>query len=276
MFRFLRRGNRPPIVEDHASLPSLVQDLEVLFTTLYGPPGPPPPYDWASAATRRHGDVPARPTGSPSRSWRLTGGILAAAAAVLLAAAGYAAVSSTGLIDRLWANFGDTPSEEGSHRVGLSQTIDGITVTVDHVVFDGRPTREQRGPGSVVESVPVFVQFTVSGLPGGDRRPYSLRESLSSHGVELRPVGGVGLRGHSDILGRELPPGTEQALVAYDTTGVALESGSLSLRLEVTVMRQGDQNSQDRGRETPGLATPGADPIGLPAHFSFEFSVSAN
>lgn len=128
----------------------------------------------------------------------------------------------------------------------------------------------------MAEYVPVFVQFTVTGLPGGDARAYSVGQSLSSHGVELRPVGGVGLRGHSDILRRELPPGTEQALVAYDTTGVALESGRLSLRLEVTVIRLSDQDSQDGGRETPGLATPGADPIGPPIHFSFEFSIPAN
>lgn len=270
MLRFLRKGNRTPIVGDDAPPVSLMQDLEVLYTMLYNPPGPPPAYDWASAGTRSH-DVRVKTTDSPFRSSRLAGTIVAGAAIVILTAAGYAAVSSTNLADRLWANFGNTPSQEGSHRVGLSQTIDGITITVEHAVFDGRPAKDLRG-----EYVPVFVQFTASGLPGGDRRAYSLRESLSSDGVELKRVGGVGLRGHSDILDRELPPGTEQTLLAYDTTGVASKSGSLSLRLEITVIPRADQGSQAGGPETPGVPTRYEAPSGPPTHFSFEFSVPAN
>ncbi len=277
MFHFLRRGNRPPIAESGVALASLTHDLQALFTTLYNPPpGRPPAYDWAGVSTQRQNNVAVKTTGSPSRPSWLTGSLVAGAAAVVLTAAGYAAVTGTGLSDRMFANFGDTPSREGIHRVGLSQTIDGITVTVDHVVLDETPIKELNVSGSVVEYVPILVQFTVSGLPGGDRRAYSLGASLSSDGVELKSVGGVGLRGHSDILGRGLPPGAEQTLVAYDTTGVGFESGRLALRLEVRVVRRADQNSQDGGHEVPGEVTPGEEAIGPPTLFSFEFSVPAN
>lgn len=263
MLDFLRKWNRPPIAADDVALASLTRDLEAAFTTLY---------NWAAAGLADR-SVPTTTTGPRSRSWRLTGSLAAGAAALILTAAGYAAVTASGLIDRMFANFGDTPAQKDSHPIGVSQTIGGITMTVDHVVFDGTPIEERSADGSVLEYVPVMVQFTVSGL-SGDARAYAVGdESLSSGGLELRRVGGVGLRGHSDILDRELPPGTEQMLYAYDTTGIALGSGSLHLRLEVTVTRLGDQGSEAIGHETPGLVTPAAEPVGPPIRFSFEFSV---
>jgi hypothetical protein len=275
MLHFLRNASRPPIATDDVALASLTRDLEAVFTTLYTPPGRPPAYNWAAAGIANR-VVPTTTTGLRSRSWRLTGSLVAGVAALVLTAAGYAAVSGSGLVDRMFGNFGDTPSHEGSHLIGLSETIGGITVTVDHVVFDGTLTEERSTDGSVVEYVPLMVQFTVSGL-SGDAPAYSVgEESLSSGGLELRRIGGVGLRGHSDVLARELPPGTEQMLYAYDATGMVSESGSLPLRFEVTVTRRGDQGSQAIGHETPGLRTPAVEPIGTPTRFSFEFSVPTN
>ncbi len=275
MLHFLRNASRPPIATDDVALASLTRDLEAVFTTLYNPPGRPPVYNWADTGAANP-VVPTTTPGLRSRSWRLTGSLVAGVAALVLTAAGYAAVSGSGLVDRMFGNFGGTPSHEGSHPIGLSQTNGGITVTVDHVVFDGTPIEERSTDGSVREYVPLMVQFTVSGL-SDDARAYSVGdESLSSGGLELRRVGGVGLRGRSDILDRELPPGTEQMLYAYDTTGLVLESGSLPLRLEVTVTRRRDQGRAAIGQETPGLVTPAAGPLGPPIRFSFEFSVPTN
>lgn len=274
MLNLLRKWNRPPTTTDEVAMASLTHDLEAAFTTIYNPPGPPPAYNWADAGLT-DGGVRSTTPGPRARSWRLTGSIAAAAAALLLTAVGYAAVSSSGLADRMFGNFGDTPRHEGSHSIGLSQTIGGITVTVDHVVFDGTMIEERGADGSVLEYVPLMVQFTVSGLPG-DARAYSVGEALSSGELELRRVGGVGLRGQSDVLDRDLPPGTAQMLYAYDTTGLVLESGGLRLRLEVTVTGRGDQGSEAIEQETPGLVTPAAVPIGPPLRFSFDFSIPTN
>ena len=168
MLNLLRKWNRPPTTTDEVAMASLTHDLEAAFTTIYNPPGPPPAYNWADAGLT-DGGVRSTTPGPRARSWRLTGSIAAAAAALLLTAVGYAAVTGSGLADRMFGNFGDTPRHEGSHSIGLSQTIGGITVTVDHVVFDGTMIEERGADGSLLEYIPLMVQFTVSGLPGGSQ-----------------------------------------------------------------------------------------------------------
>ncbi|MBE0608658.1 MAG: DUF4179 domain-containing protein [Dehalococcoidia bacterium] len=271
MLHLLRRKTHPtPSEGDPPAAAALANDLGLLFLTLANPLGRPPAYEWGQVA-----GVPAA-AAAGRRARRLAGGLIAGLAALVLTAAGYVAVTNVDLADRLFANFGSTAGQSGVYPIGVSQTIDGITVTVDHVVFDGTPIEERSTAGSVLEHVPLMVQFTVSGL-SGDARAHSVGdESLSSGGLELRRIGGVGLRGQSDVLDRELPPGTEQMLYAYDTTGIAFGSGSLHLRLAVTVTRRGDQGSEAVGQETPGLVTPAAEPIEPPIRFSFEFSVPTN
>lgn len=272
MLHLLRRKTHPTHSEGGPPAEAaLANDLGLLFSTLANPLGRPPAYEWGQAA-----GAPAV-AAAGRRVRRLTGGLIAGLTAVVLTAAGYAAVTTTDLADHMFANFGSTAGQPGVYPIGVSQTIDGVTVTVDRAVFDGQPVEELSRPnGPTVTYVPVMVQFTVSGL-SGDARAYSVGdESLSSGRLELRRVGGVGLRGQSDVLDRELPHGTEQMLYAYDTTGIAFGSGSLHLRLEVTVTRRGDQGSEAIGQETPGLVTPDAEPIEPPIRFSFEFSVPTN
>lgn len=248
---------------------ALANDLGLLFSTLANPLGRPPAHEWGQAAA-----TPAVATGARwARPGRLAGGLIAGLATVVLTAAGFAAVTNTDLADRMFSNFGSTAGQPGVYPIGVSQTIDGVTVTVDHAVFDGQPVEEITGPdGHRVTYVPAMVQFTVSGLP--DVARYSMRDSLASDGRQLRRAGGVGLRGHSDVLQRELPSGTEQFLFAYDTSGLPLESGSLPLHLEITVTPRGGQGYEGGESSSPGLVvTPVSGPNGTPIRFVFDFEV---
>jgi len=250
---------------------ALANDLGLLFSTLANPLGRSPAYEWGQAA----GAPAVAAAGRRARPGRLAGGLVAGLAAVVLTAAGYAAVTNTGLADRMFANFGSTGGQSGVYPIGVSQTIDGVTVTVDHAAFDGQPIEELNRPdGPTVTYIPVMVQFTVSGLPTDAR--YSINETVASGGPLLRRAGAVGLGGgtYSELLERELPSGTQQLLVAYDTTGLNLESGSFPLHLEVTVTPRGNQGYQGGDSSSPGLAvTPVNGPNGNPIRFVFDFEV---
>lgn len=251
---------------------ALEDDLGLLFAALDNPLGRPPARDWAAAAGAR----PGTPGNRRARHGRLAGGVLAGIGAVVLAAAGYTAVTTTGLADRMFANFGSAQGQPGVYPLGTSQTLDGVTVTVDHAVFDGKPVEEATGPnGPTVTYVPVMVQFTVSGLPG-DVRDYSVTASAASGGQVLRYAGAVGLGGgsYSEVLQRELPPGTQQQLVAWDTTGLSLDSGSLPLHLEVTVTPHAPQDYQGGASPSAAVAvTPASGPNAEPIRFVFDVAV---
>lgn len=265
MLHFSRRESCPPIEDGDAALASLGHDLEAMFAALYGAPARPPAHNWAAVATASNGVLSARSRSGPMR---LAGSLAAGALALLLCTAGYAAITGASLADHMFGNFGDTPTGEGAHAIGLSQSSSGITVTVDHVVFDAEAAAHATvGAGEKV--VPLMVQVTVSGLPEGSSQSYSTTALLRGDGVELRQIGGVGLRGQSEVLGRSLPPGTEQALFAFDATGLAPAPSELALQLEVMVAPRG--NSGDRA---PGeQVIPSDSPAVPPLRFVFDFTV---
>ncbi len=252
-----------------ATTARLENDLGLLFSTLANPLGRPPARKWGEAAS---GPAVAA-VNRGARPGRLAGGLIAGLAAVVLTAAGYAAVTNSSLADRMFTNFGSTAEQAGVYPIGISETSDGVTVTVDHVVFDRQPVEELSRPnGPMVSYVPVMVQFTVTGLPTDAR--YSIDETVTSGGQALRRAGAVGLGGgtYSEILQRELPPGTQQLLAAYDTTGLYPESGPLLLHLEVTVTPRGDRSNRSDDSSNP-LATPVSGPSGTPIRFVFDFEV---
>ncbi len=261
MLHFFRRESRPPSEDGDAALASLGDDLEAMFAALYTAPARPPVHNWAAVAAASNGVLTAQPQ---SGLTRLTGSLAAGALALLVCTAGYAAITGASLPDLMFGNFGDTPTGEGAHAIGLSQSSGGITVTVDHVVFDTEAAADASvGAGETV--VPLMVQVTVSGEP----RPYSITASLRGGGVELRQVGGVGLRGQSEVLGRSLPPGTEQALFAFDATGLAPASGELALQLEVMVAPRGNPGDRATGEQVIPSDTPAVPPL----RFVFDFTV---
>ncbi len=218
---------------------------------------------------------------------------LALAGLTLLTAAAYAGVSrSTDLADRMWHAFRGSGQQEGEQLVGVSQTINGVRVTVDRVIYDGHAVRDRASANEPVrEIVPVYVEFTVSGLPtdtaprGGTPGPaagsYSVRETITaSDGKPLQRVGGVGLSGASDLMDRTLPPGVLQQLFAYDTSGQDIGGdGFMRLRLEVTVVgltRAGDPATSPTSTDQPGLLRPTphvTDPTPLAGPFILDFAV---
>lgn len=270
MLHLLRKKTHPTHREGGPpAAAALANDLGLLFSTLANPLGRPPAYEWGQAV-----GAPAV-AAAGRRARRLAGGLIAGLAAVVLTAAGYVAVTKADLTDHMFANFGSTAAQPGVYPIGVSQTIDGVTVTVDHAVFDGQPVAELSRPdGPTVTYVPVMVQFTVSGQPPGTR--YSINESVTSFGQLLRRAGAVGLGGgaYSELLQRELPSGTQQLLVAYDTTGLNLESGSLPLHLEVTATPRGDRGYEGGDSSSPGfVVTPVSEPNGNLLRFVFDFEV---
>lgn len=224
--------------------------------------------------------IPGDDTRSVGRKrYQLVAGIASAGVAVVgLSAAGYAAVGGGSFTDRLFTTFNDSGLGEGQ-PLGLRQTFGGITVTVDRVIYDGQsvevegPLRKDEPPGAAPRTtVPVLVQYTVSGLEGGPAR-YIIQGTLFTvDGRALPALTSVGLRGSSEILGREIPAGSAQELAAFDSSNLSSGEDGLALRLVVTVgsvtESPGDPPAND-GRSAEASAAVPSPTVGP---FVFEFT----
>ncbi len=153
-----------------------------------------------------------------------------------LGAVGY--VSSQTLGDKLFSQImGDWDQDyrsELTHEVSLSETIEGITVTVDRARFDYNR---------------IGIEYTVTGLPR------SHPESASEFGLQAELVdardpsvrfpsaGGSGVRADSQIEGLEVPADTVKEVVGFDVTGARTEASGMRLLFIVSV----DEYERDGG-----------------------------
>lgn len=106
-----------------------------------------------------------------------------------------------------------------SQELNLSQTKEGVTVTLEQAYADANR---------------VVVGFTVAGPEGQRYDPY--RVTLTDARGTVFPLGtGLGTSGRSDIFGIELPPSEGAYVLGFDTTSVEDAPAELKLRLVVEV-----------------------------------------
>ena len=193
-----------------------------------------------------------------------------------LGAAGYTVGSTLG--ERLFIlaveRWGQNVKADQITELGQTQTIDGVTVTLERAYILG----DQIG-----------IEYTVSGTPapyldeGGnyhDFSPLQLGTLTDSQGVELTATTGSGVTGRSDVLGVELAPGTGRFVPVFDAPAL---HGSTDLRLHFSVsfaeflskgssFRTPERGQSENPNESQALAyQTGVEPFAGP--FTFEFTV---
>ena len=128
-----------------------------------------------------------------------------------------------------------------AHDINISETIEGITVTVDRAYF---------------VSNRIGIEYTVTGLsqslPGGSRvfEPQAALMEAGDQTVRFRSAGGgSGVRADSQIKGMEVSPDTIKEVVGFDVTGAQVSASGMRLLFVVSVaesVQDGDVLRQER------------------------------
>jgi hypothetical protein len=155
----------------------------------------------------------------------------------------------------------------------LSQTVDGVTVTLERAYADANR---------------VVIGFTVSGPEGQRYDPYRVTLT-SAEGTVFPLTTGMGATGQSDVLGVDLPAGEGAYVMSFDAA-VEGEPPALDLRLAVRVERttlppdatSPFLTSARPPAEPPDSAVVELEPLPTPDEgaivgpFTFDFSVPFN
>ena len=153
-----------------------------------------------------------------------------------LGVAGYIINPTLGerLFSQVMGRWDQDYTAELSKEIGIRETIEGVTVTVDHAYFDSNR---------------IGIEYTVTGLPqfhsGGPREFefYAVLEDANAPDVRFRSAGGSGVRSDSQIEGMEVPPDTVTEVVAFDVTGAQADASGMRLSFVVSadeMVRDGD------------------------------------
>lgn len=141
-------------------------------------------------------------------------------AAIMLLAFGAAAYAVDPAVSKLVQQMLGFKSAEQTRlmrQLNLSQTVNGVTVTLQQAYADANQ---------------IVVGIGIKG-PGGQRYdPYSLKLSDEA-GTVFPQMMGMGVNGSSDLLGIELPPGEGAEVVVFDAASVGGSPATLHLRLSV-------------------------------------------
>ena len=153
-----------------------------------------------------------------------------------LGAVGYAISPTLGekLFSQVMGRWDQDYTAELSKEIGIRESIEGVTVTVDHAYFDSNR---------------IGIEYTVTGLPqfhsGGPREFefYAVLEDANAPDVRFRSAGGSGVRSDSQIKGMEVPSDTVTEVVAFDVTGAQADASGMRLSFVVSadeMVRDGD------------------------------------
>jgi hypothetical protein len=104
-----------------------------------------------------------------------------------------------------------------SQEIVLSQTIDGVTVTLE------------RGYADVNR---IVLGYTIHSADGRRYDAYSMRLS-DANGAVFLPTVGMGVTGQSDVMETSLPPGEGDFVFSFDTTDLQGMPSTLDLHLEI-------------------------------------------
>jgi len=154
---------------------------------------------------------------------------------MLLGAAAYAATTTLGerLFSQVMGRWGQDYKAELTHEINVSQTIEGITVTVERAYFDDNR---------------IGIEYAVSGLPAsaseGPRR-FEPRAALmdgrnppptlDAPHLGFPMAGGTGVRADSQIQGMEVSPDTVKEVVGFDVTEAQADASEMQLLFVVSV-----------------------------------------
>ncbi len=167
---------------------------------------------------------------------RLAWAFAAVALFMMLGAATYAAMSPLGerLFSQVMGRWGQDYQAELTHEVNLSQTIKGITVTLERAYFDDNR---------------IGIEYTVSGLPeraADDPQDFQPEAALvdgmnpppipASRAAGFPMVGGSGVRADSQIQGMEIPPDMVKEVVGFDVTEAQADASGMQLRFVVSIV----------------------------------------
>ena len=106
-----------------------------------------------------------------------------------------------------------------SQEVNLSQTLNGVTVTLERVYADANE---------------IIIGYTIKS-PDGQRYTGGHLTLTDATGTVFPGTVGLGVAGQSDILGIELPPGEGAYVLAFDAAAVKGAPDDLDLRLVMEV-----------------------------------------
>lgn len=145
-----------------------------------------------------------------------------------LGAAGFAINLTLGekLFSQVMGRWDQGSAAELTHEINMSETIEGITVTVDRAYF---------------EKNRIGIEYTVTGLPQSPSAVpreislYAELEDANAPYVRFRSAGGSGVRSDSQIEGMEVPPDTVIEVVAFDVTGAQADASGMRLSFIVSM-----------------------------------------
>ena len=149
-----------------------------------------------------------------------------------LGAVGYAISPTLGerLFSQVMGRWDQDYTAVLSEEIGMSETIEGVTVTVDRAYFE----RNRIG-----------IEYTATGLPQSDSEfprgfhIFSTLKDANAPDVRFRSAGGSGVRVDSQIEGMEVPPNTVKEVFAFDVTGAQADASGMRLSFVVEVMVRG-------------------------------------
>ena len=164
-------------------------------------------------------------------TWRLRWAAVGLALFMTLGAVGYAVGPTLGekLFSQVMGRWGQDYKEELSHEINVSETIEGISVTVERAYFDNNR---------------IGIEYTVNGLPAsaseGTRRFEPQAELMDGRGptsprLGFPSAGGSGVRADSQIEGMEVPPDVVKEVVGFDVTEAQVDASGMQLRFVVSV-----------------------------------------
>ncbi len=167
---------------------------------------------------------PGRPSSRPAR-WmpvtRLGRASLMLVALLLLGGTVYALTPAIGQVFRAFLPGWQYVEESHLTReIGLSQTIDGVTVTLERAYADANE---------------IIIGYTVT---GASEAAHASHISLTDEQGRVFPeIAGAGVSGASDLLGVQLRPGEGAYVSAFDASLVEGTPLALSLRLTMHLVR---------------------------------------
>ena len=232
------------------------------------------PLAWRHWVTQKINDLRGGSTRRPSRwaqlmpATRLGWAFMALLLCLAFGAVAYAVVPVVSRLFQQEAGLRHVEQANLVQELNLSQTIDGVTVTLERAYADANR---------------IVVGFTIKG-PNGQRYDAHHLTLTDMAGTVFSATIGFGVTGQSDILQVSLPPGEGAYVVAFDAAPVEGAPAELDLRLVMEVREFVLPLDAPEPPPTP-ISPPGEPPASMAVEalpvpegaivgiFTFDFSV---
>ncbi len=217
---------------------------------------------WPAIRTRLQSQrrIPRRARWMPATRLGWAGLILGTL--LLLGSVAYALPPVIGQVFRMLPGWQHVEERHLAQELNLSQTLDGVTVTLERVYADANE---------------IIIGYTVKGL--ADQKIHLSQARLSDkQGTVFPELAGAGVTGASELLGLQLPPGEGAYVTAFDASAVKGTPSSLHLQLTMHLAKLVPVDQASTPPSEPSASTTVAtvmtmreEKVGGP--FIFDFSV---